>query len=127
MTVESMEIIEMEKLLTRKDVAFINFVVRLKKYTTFEFRTIEDVYIDGPDSEFDLFRLFIWEDGSTEILVANSEDFDIHEDVSYLFDEEDIRDFCLESDVSDCTEEYIEHYKERAEYEEIDVSDLIPA
>jgi hypothetical protein len=115
------------KLLSREDVATINFVVRLKKYTTFEFETKDSVYIDESQSEFSLFRLFIWEDGRTEILVANSEDYDIHEDASYLFDEEDIKGYFLESNVCDFTKEYIEHYTERTEVEDIDISDMIPA
>jgi hypothetical protein len=119
----------MNQLLTRNEVSSINFVVRLKKYTTFEFETKNDVYVDETESEFSLFRLFIWANGHTEIMVANSEDYDIHEDVSYAFDLDDIEAYCLENSIKMCdfTTEYIQHYKEREEREDIDISDMIPA
>lgn len=100
-------------LFNRNSINEVNFVVKLNNYTTYEFETIDTIYVDEAEDEFNLFRLFINSDGSKDIMVANDDDFDIHEDVSYLFDIDDIESFCLDSAVVDITKDYIEHYNER--------------
>jgi hypothetical protein len=89
----------------------VNWKVQTEEYTTYEFTTAEDVFVEEADSEFDLFRLFINKDGSTEIFVANNGDYDIHEDVTGLFDNKGIRYFCETASVPDVTEDYLAHYE----------------
>jgi hypothetical protein len=101
----------------------VKWVVKTDEFKTFEFRTKVDVYIEESDMEYDLFRLFIWNEdhptksGDVEILVANREDYDIHEDVTHLFDVDVIEAACIaaEPDITDMTAEYIQHYEERRE------------
>lgn len=116
------------ELLNKENIVRVNWVVKLKSYVTFEFLIKDDLYVDEAGSEFDLFRLFIHTNGDSEIMVANREDYDIHEDVSYAFDIDDIKDYCLSiEDLHDATNDYIEDYKHRARVEDIDLSDMIPA
>lgn len=107
----------------------VKWVVKTEEFKTFEFITKNDVYVQESDMNCDLFRLFIWNEGHAgfdektqqpkkiEILVANEEDYDIHEDVTHLFSLEDVVAHCLavEERLDDMTPEYIKHYQERRE------------
>ena len=96
-----------------KAVLRVNYVVRVKEYTTYEF-TAPLVYIEDGDYETDLFCLKIKDVGSLEVRVANDSDFDIHDEVSKFFDLEAIKRACESAQsVEDATNEYIEHYKRR--------------
>ena len=108
---------------------FVKWVVKTDEFKTFEFGTEKDLYIDEAEMEHDLFRLVIWNEGHAgfdektqeptkiEILVANREDYDIHEDVTYLFDVDVIVAECLaaEPEIADMTTLYNLHYQERRE------------
>lgn len=102
-------------LFDKESIDDVNFVVKLKKYITYEFETKDPIYVQEAETDCSLFRLFINEDGTREIMVANDDDFDIHEDVTHLFDVDSIAFECLSSNTFDCTDSYIEHYQERIE------------
>ena len=91
----------------------MSWVVKTNDYTTYEFVTEEDLYIEEADFETELFRLFINNNGTLEVFVANSEDYDIHEDVTEQFDVEAIKNICENADVEDVTEKYNAHYEKR--------------
>jgi hypothetical protein len=105
------------------EVSQVKWVVTTDEFKTFEFTTEKNVHIEESDMDYDLFRLFLWNQdheemgGHIEIMVANREDYDIHEDVTHLFDIDVIVAECLavESSLSDMTAEYIQHYEERGE------------
>jgi hypothetical protein len=98
---------------SNNEISHFNWVVHTPKYDTWEFVTCNDIWIDESDMETDLFRLFIWKDGRVEVMVANTQDYDIHEDASYLFDLDAIEAAAKAStpDIDDATQEYINHYK----------------
>lgn len=93
----------------------VNWKVEEVDFTTWEFVTLEDVYIAESDSECDLFRLFIYKDHEMkpQIYEANSEDYDTHETVTHLFDLEKIMSICEAAKVPDATKEYKAHYEKR--------------
>lgn len=91
------------------------WVAKLKNYTTFEFLTNGEVYVEEGDYECGLFRLFINSDGTMEIMTASDEDYDIFDDVTNLFDLETIKKICEGAKGEDITKDYIQHYQERKE------------
>lgn len=92
----------------------VQWVAYEEEFTTFEFSG-PILHQDG--NTFDLFRLFLWKDGKEEIMVANREDYDIHEDMTAFLPLDKIVAACLasEPDVDDATEDYKKHYAERSE------------
>lgn len=101
-------------LLSSKDILNVGWKVKMPDFTTFEFTTNEDVESDE-DYEFDLMRLFLNKDGTSYICIANTEDYDVHEEVTNKFDVDNIVEYLLSqiSDIEDVTKMYIEHYAER--------------
>jgi len=102
------------ELLTSVDISNVNWKVKTEDFTTFEFRTKENVESDE-GYDYDLHRLFLHKDGSIDIQFANEEDYDIHEDVSNKFDLNNVAEYLLSqiSELENITETYIAHYEER--------------
>jgi hypothetical protein len=76
----------------------------------------ESIPVEEAGYDVELFRLFVQDDGTLEIMVANDEDFDVHEDVSNLFDIEAIKSICEAADpLSDLTKDYIAFYELQGE------------
>ena len=96
-------------------VSEVSWVVKTNDHTTYEFTTEEGLYVEEADFETELFRLFVNNGGTLEVFVANDEDYDIHEDVTDLFDVEAIKNVCETANVEDVTGKYNAHYKERKE------------
>lgn len=84
-------------------------------FVTYEFSIKGLLYEEDSGCYVELFRLFLWNNGNEEILVANDTDYDIHEDVSNSFDIDKIKAICLAAEVDDMTKEYLEHYEQRRE------------
>lgn len=99
------------------EVCKVNWIVRTEEYVTYEFETIEDIWIEEGELHTDLFRLFLWNDNKIEIHVANTQDYDVHETVTDLFDENAIYAICEASqpDIEDHTEPYNEYYAKQEE------------
>jgi hypothetical protein len=103
----------MEKLLDASAVLEVNHVIKPQNFVGYEFQTKDEVYVDEAGSEFRLFRLEVFHNGDVSILVANWEEYCIHEDVTYLFDVDSIQALCEGiKDLSDHTEFYIEYCEE---------------
>jgi hypothetical protein len=100
-----------EKELVR-EVSHVNWVAETPEFITYEFITCDDVWIEEPQTETDIFRLFLWKDGKREVMVANYEDYDIMEDVTELFDVDAIQESCENADKADFTEDYMKYYTE---------------
>jgi hypothetical protein len=106
-----------KKLLNSDDIYSVDWVVYTDDFVTYEFLTKDNVYVEESEIETAIFRIFYWKkDSKMEILVANSQDYDIHEDVSHLFDLDSIFAACeaAEPDIDDVSKEYEEHYAQRA-------------
>ena len=98
------------------EVENVNFIVKHPEFVSYEFVTKDSVYIEEAETEESLFRLFVHDDGLLEVMVANDEDYDVHEDVSDLFDLEAIKAVCEAADpLSDLTKDYIAHYELQGE------------
>jgi hypothetical protein len=94
----------------------VNFVVKHPEFVSYEFVTTEEVFIEEAEMETTLFRLFVQDNGTLEVMVANDEDYDVHEEVSDLFDLEAIKAVCEAADpLSDLTKEYIAFYELQGE------------
>lgn len=105
--------------MTNTQIARVNFILDNEEmdFTGYEFVTFDDVYIEETEDEQSLFRLNVYKDkGEFSVYCAYSEDFDLMEDVTDLFDTEklfeDIKKKIEEQDgVDNLGEEYIEYYK----------------
>lgn len=96
------------------EVENVNFIVKHPEFVSYEFITKEAVAVE--EDAVELFRLFVQDDGTLEIMVANDEDFDVHENVSDLFDLEAIKSICEAADpLSDLTKDYIAFYELQGE------------
>lgn len=107
------------------EVASVNFVVKLKKWTSYEFTTYTDVPLNDEDEfTYDMFRLFIYPEGKMEVCEANTENFDVLQDFAHRFNLEAIKKICESADVEDVTDTYIESYQKRKRMGE-DVDDYL--
>lgn len=99
-----------------KEISHVNFVAEVDELLTFEFVTVEDVWLAESEMETDLFRLFLWKDGRKEIYEANSEDYDVHDEVTDLFDVEAIHEACAkeveEKILDDHSDEFEQYWQE---------------
>lgn len=93
----------------------VKWFAKNKEFITFEFETRDAYEIDF--NEFDLFRFFHhYESGNMEVLVANREDYFIHEDVSDMFNLRELDNYLKSlKDIEDASEEFnewLERHKE---------------
>jgi hypothetical protein len=105
-----------QRTFTGEDIARVNWYAETPEFTTFEFEFKENQLFNADNNIdfFGLFRLFVWKDtGKMEIMVANSEDYDIHEDVTDVFDVNSVYAACIASqpDIHDSTSEYLAYYQ----------------
>jgi hypothetical protein len=114
----------MEKLLGVEDIACVNFRFKTDYLYAFEFETKESVTDEGYIEEESLFRLeYFLQDGrfvkrgDINIAVAYSEDYDVMEEVTFLFDDDALFEYFKQLDeenkLDDHTEEYIKHCEEK--------------
>jgi hypothetical protein len=90
----------------------VNFKVETSCFKTYEFSTHNGLYVEEAQSEFSSFRLMIYKNEEAAIFVANEFDYDISEEVSYLFDIEKIKNICEnQKDVPDFSDDYYEKNK----------------
>jgi hypothetical protein len=94
-----------------KEIAHVNFVAEVEEMLTFEFVTVEDVWLAEPEMETDLFRLFIWKDGRKEIFEAHSEDYDVFDEYTHLFDVEAIHQACEKEAKEKILENHTEEFE----------------
>lgn len=97
----------------------VNFKIETKEWKSYEFTTSEELYNDEAGSEFDTFRIFIRNDGDyDEIMVANSEDYAIHEYASEVEEVDGLVEGLLKfikenhENISDHTEPFLEWVEE---------------
>jgi spore coat polysaccharide biosynthesis protein SpsF (cytidylyltransferase family) len=113
----------MEKLLSVDDIQCVNFRFKTDNLYAFEFETKESVTDEGYIEEESLFRLeYFLKDGQFVkrgdifIAVAYSEDYDVMEEVTFLFDEDALFEYFKKLDeenkLDDHTEQYLEHIGE---------------
>lgn len=106
------EVGEVETLLDSSAVASVNHVIKTERWIGYEFETKDYVYVEEAESEFSLFRLEK-HGNSVGIMVANWDEYCIHEDVTHLFDVESILAMCeAEKDLSDHTQFYLDYCEE---------------
>lgn len=87
----------------------VNFKVETSCFITYEFSTHKELYVEEAQSEFSSFRLMIYKNEEAAIFVANEFDYDISEEVSYLFDINKIKNICEnKKDVPDFSDDYYE-------------------
>lgn len=105
----------MANLLNVSNIRLVNWQATVEGqqgFKTYEFLTWEDILVEEAETYYDLFRLFIYDDGTKEISSANDVDYDVHEDVSDLFDVDAIHAYCESIQVDDMTDEYIAYYED---------------
>jgi hypothetical protein len=77
----------------------VNFKIDTNEHEMYEFRTDEEIWIDKADMYCDLFRIeIVKKTGEIDIFVANNDDYDVHENVTHLFDEQKIVDRCRDEE-----------------------------
>lgn len=115
------EIVTKEKVNGIESINFVNFKINTITLLSYEFETKEDIYVEEAEDTFILFRLnYDKQNGEIDIYVANSEDYDVSECVTYLFDGQALLSYFqgLENAglvTNDNTEEYLEYYGEELE------------
>jgi hypothetical protein len=102
------------KIFDEKVVNEVNFKIDNEDILSYEFYVNEEIWIDGPDDYHSLFR---WQYNKTTnevfVNVAWVDDFDLSEDVTYLFDTDSLGEyFKKQENIQDETEQYEEYYQE---------------
>lgn len=107
------ELSDVETLLDSSAVAKVNYVLKPQnRWIGYEFETKDDVYVEEADSEFSLFRLEKHGENVC-IMVANWDEYCIHEDVTHLFDVDSILALCeSQENLDDHTEYFLEYCEE---------------
>lgn len=92
----------------------IKFEDKTKGFKAYEFTTAECLELEF--GSYDLFRLEIWKNGQIAILVANQDDFFVHDDVTEHFNCIEIISECIQLDENfeDMTDEYQQFLEEYA-------------
>lgn len=93
----------------------VNFKIETDTLLSYEFETKKGIYAIESEDTFTTFRLDFFKcNGNIETYVANPDDYDITEDVSYLFDEQALLAYFqgMENagfEFQDNTTDYLEH------------------
>lgn len=104
--------------LTENLINTVNFKIENDNILAYEFETTEDIWIDEAETECSLFRWqFDKASKQTYVFVAWHDDYDISEDVSYLFDTKSLLEYFLKQEtqkqIPDNTIDYEAYYQER--------------
>lgn len=96
-----------QSILKTSAISSVLWVAESKEFDTYEFE-LKD-YIEVEENEVDLLRFFSWhESGNMEVLVANRDDYFIHEDVSDRFNLPELAKFLDSQQCEDISEDFNE-------------------
>lgn len=112
------------KMAVQMDLHFIGTYVKDEslEFDRWDF-SINDLWVEEMGDTASEFALFYWkEEGRYEVCVAWSDDWDISEDVTHMFNDSDLAnlqvhfdDVIWEKGVANSYEDYVQFYKEREE------------